>query len=41
VPEYVEALAWPLVVGGAVFVFRHQIAAKIGDHSQSTQKRTT
>jgi hypothetical protein len=34
--EYVKALAWPLVVGGAVFIFRRQIAAKIGDLREAT-----
>lgn len=29
--EYVEALAWPVVFGGAVVLFRAQIAAKIKD----------
>lgn len=29
--EYVKALAWPVVVGGSVFIFRQQIAAKIKD----------
>ena len=29
--EYVEALAWPVVVGGALFAFRVQIASKIKD----------
>jgi len=29
--EYLKALVWPLVVVGAVYAFRSQIAAKIGD----------
>lgn len=34
--EYVNALAWPVVVGGAVWAFRKQIAAKIGDLKEAT-----
>lgn len=34
--EYVRALAWPAVVGGAVFAFRHQVAAKISDLKEAT-----
>lgn len=33
---YVDALAWPLVVAAAVFVFRRQIASKIGDLKEAT-----
>jgi hypothetical protein len=29
--EYVQALAWPLVVGASVYAFRKQIAAKLKD----------
>jgi hypothetical protein len=29
--EYVKALAWPVVIGGAILLFRKQIAAKIKD----------
>ena len=34
--EYLQALAWPGVVGGALWVFRKQIAAKIGDLKDAT-----
>lgn len=29
--EYVQALAWPLVIGGSIYAFRQQIAAKLKD----------
>jgi hypothetical protein len=34
--EYVKALAWPTVLGGAVFAFRRQIADKIKDLKDAT-----
>lgn len=34
--EFVKALAWPVVVSGAVIAFRRQIAAKIGDLKETT-----
>lgn len=33
---FVKELAWPIVVGGAVFAFRRQIAAKIGALKEAT-----
>ncbi|MBI2242856.1 MAG: hypothetical protein HYU55_02485 [Nocardioides sp.] len=34
--DYVRALAWPAVIGGSVWAFRKQIAAKIGDLQEAT-----